>query len=67
VACCCEDGNELPVSIKCGEFLDELLDFQEGIFCSDLVISSCTPIDSNSDKDSRSSFVRKFRHAEFSM
>jgi hypothetical protein len=49
VACCCEHGNELSVSIKCGEFLDKLLDSQEGHFCSDLDISSCTPVDTYSD------------------
>jgi hypothetical protein len=28
VASSCEHGNELTVSIKCGEFVDQLSDFQ---------------------------------------
>jgi hypothetical protein len=28
VAGCCEHGNELPCSIKCGEFLEQLNDYQ---------------------------------------
>ena len=53
MADCCERGNELSVPIKCGEFLDSLLGSQEGHWFSDLVISSCIPVDTNSDKDSR--------------
>ena len=59
--------NELSVSIKCGQFLDRLLDSHEGHCSSDLFISSGTPVETDSDKDSISSFVRKFRHAEFTM
>jgi hypothetical protein len=66
VAGCCEHGNELSVSIKCGEFLDRLLGSQERHCLNELVVSSCIPVVTNSDKD-RSSFVRKFQHAEFTM
>jgi hypothetical protein len=48
VAGCCEFGNEPPVSIKCGEFLDLLLGSQGHCF-SDPVISSGTPVHTDSN------------------